>query len=499
MRLPLEENGSDCLKLIYDDRLSMEESVEAVIPDAYADATQILDVRGTSLFLGKRVMPDSVAVSAAVEADVIFATEDSDAPKCVSVRLPFEFSSIAKGVGEGSEMTVLLELPKLEAKLLNPRKALIRAETAANVKAYENQVFTLWDAADSEDESGVYTLRGELEFALTTALGEKNFTVSDEYLLPTELGGAQLVSAVTRLAVDEVKAVGARLVFKATAHSDVLFMTHEGAPASSHFETQFSQIIEVGTEAEEAQVDIILSIAGTDFVLLLDANRSVLAANIKVFAQAVLTEKKHASYVADAYSNDYKLELKKERLGLSSETVSGKQRLRLSGELNGANAEEIVCFNCGSVSAHIDGGHIVFSARGSGLGKTDEGCVIPLSAKLTGEENFELEANETLRVRNICCGGARRGERDRIEVDITYEIIICAEEPEEVVSGIETDTDAPISRDSRPSLTVLCSEKQASLWDIAKKYGSSIKAIEEANSLCGEFDERVRPLLVPKV
>lgn len=497
MRLPLEAKESECLRLIYNDKLSCEESAEVVIPDVCADVGKILDVRGQALMVSKRAVSEGLVVSACLEADVIFVTEEDSEPRSISAKLPFEFSSIAKGVDEDCEIVAALELCKLEARMLNPRKLFIRAELAADIRIYKDDVFLLWNDLTEADEVGVHLLRREIEHSLVMGVGEKSFTVSDEYDLPDGDCNSRIISCMTEICADDVKSVGNKLVVKASAKTNALMAHRGGEIFFASFETQFSQIIESDSASDDTEVDIILSLVSADFVVLPDRDDGVIAANYKICVQAVCVAGQNSTYVADAYSNQFEIELESTEVPILNFNTERRQRIRLSGNLN-EDCGDVLYLSCGGVCSFIEEGKTSFTARVSGIGRDAEGELLPLSATLRGSEEIGLAEGESMTVSGVCCGAPSVPRSGEISLDLDFDLALCSHKKLEAISAIEYDEESPIDNENCASVVVICSERSSSLWAIAKKYGSTIETIEAANSLCGEFSESSRPLIVPR-
>ena len=497
MRLPLEAKESECLKLIYSDKLSCEESLELVVPDTCADAEKILDIRGQALLVSKAALSDGVLVTACVEADVIFLSEENE-PACISSKLNFEFSAIAKGIEESSQLVVSLEICRLEARLLNPRKILIRAELTAEIKAYKEDVFTLWNELPEAGENGVYLLSKEAEHSLVAGIGEKNFTISDEYELPEDCHEARIISCVTELHSEDVKVVGNKLVFKAKTETHALLSGEGGNIVSAVFETPFSQIIETENARDDAAASISLSLLSADFVALPDRDGGVIAANFKLSANAVCTVSKRTSFIADSYSNKYPLVPEYVRVPAVFCQPSQHRRVLLEGELDSGQVE-FSYLRCHGITIGSDGGRLGITARLGGIGKDEKGNLIPISLSLRGTEDLQLDSNCEAVLGMAHSTSLNIRDSGNVSLEACFDVTICRNFEFEAICAIEADELSPTVSEGRPSLTVLCADRGESLWDIAKRHGSTIEAIESANSIGDDFDAKRRPLIVPKV
>ena len=497
MRLPLEAIESECLKLIYSDRISQEESTELVIPDTCGDAGKILDVRGQVLINSKKSATESILITAKIEVDIIFVEEDGKTVRNISTTLPFELSHIVKGANEDTDIVASIQMCKLDARMLNPRKLLVRGEVNADVKCYNDDKFVLWEGLKNAEEFSIHLQQKEVQHSLTMDIGEKNFTVSDEYNMPSGHGGnAKIISCVTEICINDVKTVGNKFIFKAVAQTSAVFQDGNEIFCTT-YESQFSQIIESDKAEESAMVNIIHSLLSADFVMLPDREACMIAANFKVCVQAVCTVNKTSCYISDAYSNKFPIELETQAVDIFCAKPAIQEKIKLEGALGMENVT-IQYIYCGGVCAEISGDKINLTARICGVACGADGELMPIAATLRASNELGLGKNQHASVINICCCPVAAFGAN-ISLDVTYCLVICEKGEVTAVCEIEIDAEKPVDHQSRPSLIILCAGGSTNLWAIAKKHCSTIEAITAANSLSGEFDETARPLLIPKV
>ena len=83
-----------------------------------------------------------------------------------------------------------------------------------------------------------------------------------------------------------------------------------------------------------------------------------------------------------------------------------------------------------------------------------------------------------------------------VELTIAYGLMEFSEIV--AVGGLELGENNSAERGNRPSLVVVCTNRGADVWSLAKKYGSTVEMIENANREGEAFNPARRPLLVPR-
>lgn len=501
MRYVLDRSERSCFIPIYESTLVQHESTELVIPDIREDVDVIVDVRGQLTLQAKKVLTDSAVISASVFVTAIYRTETGEKPECVSTTIPFEFNISEPGIDEETELIASLDLCSIEAKPLNPRKLLFKAQVSAKVRCLIPDNFSICTGIpEAAEKACVHTHISQVEHSLISGVREKIFTVSDEYQLPKGIDeSATLICTESGICVNEVKTVGTKLVFKATADTVGYFMTAEGLKTGV-FSSVFSQIIETDAEHENASAVVLLELMSADYTRMPDSTQVDYAASFRICATAICTDRTTNTYISDAYSNCRELELDTASIAVRDTMPAKTLEVDLEGALpSGVSPESVVYLSVSCCCAVTDTcGKLRVTAQATGVYKSDEGCM-PLYVELSGGDEIVLGDRQCMNLLYLCCDNAvtirdnsvSTGAKLLVEVTRSCEIsAICA---------IEYDEETCLDNSQRPSVTVLCSQyADVDLWAIAKKYGSSIEAIEKANSLTGEFYPQMRPLLVPK-
>lgn len=505
MRVALHRVESDCLKPIYDNVISKEETLELVVPDVSADIGKILDVRGQLLVSSHKIKTDEILFNASVEVTVIYAADESGKVQYVMATIPLDMAVPVTGADENSKLVSRWELCCLDARLLNPRKLLLRSDVLANVVVYAPDKFVLWDNLSEGEKQPVYILKKEVEHTLIVGVREKSFVVTDEHRLPPDKEqGTKMLSAETEICVQDAKSVGNKVIIKALAKTMAVFVNeNDGSLFDSIFTTQFSQIIEVDTFGDNIMNTVSVMLKDAEFTMVSNKDHGfVCQASLQMVAQAVSKEARLCTYVEDAYSNVYKLNTECEDIKLMKSLPQSPLMLNLKCKIKpGTALADIIYAGVSEICTEIEGNAIRVSLSVSGVGKLESAELEALEVKLNGEETVVLMRNQRLNIISVCCEKPIiTGAPQSAELSVGVEIAYCIKETSEIsaVCSLEICEDCEMNNGSRPTLVVLCSERETDLWMLAKKYGSTMDMIESANKMNSEFSPKCRPLLIPR-
>ena len=181
MELTMKRERVECCEKVFEYCAPAEEAAETVIPDTMPDVERVLCAGGTAIIRSKEVQEGRVSLTAGVAATVIYTPEGEEGTRCVSAAVPFSISLEAPGVTAGSAAVCMLSVTGIEARILNPRKLLIRAVLSVHVECYERRELETVCGVDCGGERQIESLVETCAVSPVVAVKEKTFTLTDEY------------------------------------------------------------------------------------------------------------------------------------------------------------------------------------------------------------------------------------------------------------------------------------------------------------------------------
>ena len=501
METSMQPAGENCWQSVYEETFSQSETQECVVPDTLPDIAQILLCSACALIRSKDVSAGRVRLEANVQARIACLGEDGSL-FCMDLNIPFYLSAQDERITDAARCVAALELRRCEARMLNPRKISVRAELNITVRCYTLEGLDV-SLPEGCDDSDVHILVETANIACVRCVTEKSFALTDEAEIPDGMPPAVEIIAQSALPeIHEVKAAGSKLIFSGVIRSAVLYRCAEGALHELTFQTSFSQIIETERDAESALTYVTLLLSGMYYELLPESEGRELAVELHLVAQAVLFENTECTYLADAYSNTFSLEAKRDlrcfewlerKSVFSSEGIQRFETPEPADEviscipeavwLEGENTPEPfaclrlqLCFRCGETYQTID--RVV--RQPLILEKREDQTVRICSVSLK-----ELTAKVT-------AGG--------IEVSclVEFQAMLLSHRETECIRMLTLDKDAPLPTESLPSIVMLRYSSRQPLWTLARDHCSTVEAIIDANGLSEEERDWEKLLIVPK-
>lgn len=503
METAIKKEIYDSLAEIWWGAAGQDVSEEHVVPDTMPDIGDVLDAEGYVTLRGKELGEGYVLLSASVCASVLYAPEDGSQPRSLEFTLPAELRMDAPGADPEGRAAARLRLRNLEARAVNSRKLAIRAELEGDVRCFARSSLEVPVGLQGE-EKGVHIRTETAEPVLTVDMREKTFVVTDEYALPAGVGRTEaILSRRVEPVLDDVKYVGGKAVFRGRVISELLLMEEGGRPVSARYETEFSQILEIGDGEGEGLPQVILMVTGAYHDLPEYGRESgAIGAEIHLAAQCVCRRRQTVRYMADIYSNRTELVPEPEEHAWLTELRPVSLRQTVTGRVEAAPpGAELLRAAVAVGGTAVEGNTVKTGVNARLLFRNGDGGCVPVRCRLPVEFTvMDLPPEGKLRdivisAADVYCGPGPGGAD--LRVTMRMDALAAGETAIRWVGAVEEDAEAWQARDRAPSVTLVRVPEGAELWTLAKKYRSTPEAIRAAN---GGLAEGVPEglLLIPK-
>lgn len=497
MDIVFTHKTQSCYREFADPVKRVQVSAESVVPDTNEDIGRIAAVRSQVLLKSKDVTSRSVMVTGELETVLLYITEDEKSVSSVRLRKEFSLELDDEEYPLDTLAQIRLSVSNTEARVLNPRKVSVTVELLAELYCYTREEFTV-ETRMPEEGPLLHGRTEELEAFLVNGVGEKSFVLSEQFRFPDgKPAPVQLVAQNVDFVIEDVQQVGSRAVVKGRAMVDVCYLSEDrGCPQQARFTTLFSQILDTG--AEEC-------VSGTAFAELTGAyfdlvdtisGEKAMDAELHAVLQLVSRSRKEICCLTDLYSNRFPTECSFQEQSLP--VVSEEQRLRLRAEEELSIAED--CEEILSVHAAVTSCLLT-----EGLPALTVGLDV-IYRRRSGElsavrRQMELKGDRALPGARLY--GARILQTDyrseggvlhlRAEAELSWQSFRF--ERRRTVAAVTLREEEPYNTAQFPTVTLVRTGTEP-LWELARRYHSSVEAIRSMREALGEEDGGV--LLIPR-
>ena len=491
MKAVLHENKLDCYVKVYENQKVIEISGESVVSDKMPDIGLLGETDAHAILRAKRTEDGVGALEGELLATVCYIPEHGAGYCNLEIGIPWQAEFESQSITHQGTSIGEVKILRMETRMLNPRKVLVKAKLQAEFSLYEKRSVSVYDGM--EENPAVQIKSEETECTLTATVCEKTFVAADEYPLSADLVGGSVLCKSVRFRTDDVKSLANKLIVKGSVLSDVVVMNGQGSAERISFTSGFSFIAE--TDCEAVSPDVKVSIMPTALYYEIASDGKMLSVEAHGVCQMISYRKHSLRYISDAYSNFYDCTAETGFVSVFTDMKSSVHRETATATLTARSQIEQIRFATAAAIAPVYGGNAVRIPMNVSAGvKYENGTQDWLKNQITVD--LKLKPNEKIvdvRVADIY--SVANGTEAELRVSLDAEV--REEERREIqfIAAVETDEEHPFCV-VRPSVSVV--RKGGHLWNLAREFGSTVELIKQYNQIEDDEAAPELPLLIPK-
>lgn len=500
MELVFQEQKLEILNRILCDTVSQEQTADVIIPDSFSDAERVVDAFGTLLIRSEECSGDSAAVSGTVQAGALFVGEDGSVQR-VDAEIPF---SVRRDFPRQADECILCSscaLRSVDARLLNSRKVLLRVCVSCTMSVYAPKEAVCYDV--SEPAPNLQMKRSVLPMRMPVQLGEKSFALNEVLEVPNgkpEI--VRLLKCLYRTDIEEQRMVGNKAVFKGSLTVHVLYADEDGALHTHDWSIPFSQYTELERELDEGDLRTELTMTGAEAEPDSQFGSRRLIVSVNLLAQCTVFQVQNVSVIEDAFCTDADFAPTWEEWSVTGILDQQEFRETATAESEQQAQRVVDCWALPEEAGmqRVDGQlQIELPISCSVLYYDTDGNLQGRTLRPTVRMQMELAENAQCSVAQVSggelfCTAGSAGVSLRVPVTVSVDSF--AEQTIRAVSGGEI-TPSEQTAQRRPAVLLRLTDREESLWEIAKSCRASMQLITAANELSGSSVPAGTLLLIP--
>lgn len=487
MELEFQTNHLDCLRQIKGEAQSQEQTQEVKLSDGMPDIGRVLCAWGQCVVRSKEWQSDSIGVSGGVMAWVLYAPEDGGQIQSVQTWIPMTFRwDIPEGAKDGSLICYPF-LRSVDARAVSGRKMILRATAGAFVQALEPYRASYYVPGTMPEN--VYLKENTYPVCLIREAGEKSFVLDEELVLPQSAPPLdKLIRYSLQPEIEEQKVLGDKTVFRGNTAVHVLYRTADGDAAAWDFEVPFSQYTQLQNEyGSDGQAQIVPMVTSMEMEPM-EQGRLRLKAGMS--GQYVIYDTQPVPVVEDGYSPDFAVNLRNEQLEIPAVLERQTQRVRAeqTGSFGSSRIADVAFYpGCPHKQMQPDEVSVELTGQFQVLYYDPEDVLQASSANWQDHLMFAVADNATMDITCRKTGNPQATPSEEATV-VRGEMMLdtLTLSPLQMTAVAAVSLGEPIQKDpARPSVILQRAGKE-DLWSLAKKSGSTVEAIRQANGLLAE-------------
>lgn len=496
MELQFGSKQLDCLTKVLQEVQTSEQTQELKLSDGMPDVGNVISAWGQPIMRGKEWHSSEITFSGGMMVWVLYASDGDHQPQILNTWIPFQMRwNLPAGTPDGQIRISCL--PRfVDARSVSPRKIMLRCAMAVLAEAYVPDTVTVF--VPNSDTGEMELLRSSYPIRLPKQAGEKAFALDEELSLPESAPRPErIVYCSLEPRLQENRVLSDKLVFRGAGRLHMVYCSDGGQLHGWDFEVPFSQLAELGTAfGTDAQGDIRLTVTGLEPELQEDGR---LRLKCGLAGQYLIFDREMVEVVEDAYSNDWDLELSQTELTVPVILENTKQNLYCNQTLQtDANLAADVRFvpDFPMQRRGEQGVEWTYPGTFQVLYYGEDGQLHGTSVRWEEQETLPAHGDaDFLMYPQIPEATADVGSGNiQLKAELPVERMAYGQQSIPMVTDIRPGQEKR-KDPGRPSV-ILERSGEKSLWELAKRNGSTVGAIREANHL--EADPPVgQMLLIP--
>lgn len=500
MELELQHQMLEGYRPVFSELLGQEETLESIVPDFCPDMARIVSASGTAFLKEKEVGEGTLRLTGTVCVTILYIPDGEELVRALEIPIPFQCIKDCPQLHDGMPIRAAAQTAFSDAKILNPRKLLVRSSLTFPVTVYGREKFQLTCDVNDHDNSSVEKQFTPYKSCMIAEAAEKVITFSDVLRhSASKPAMEELLYSRAEVGAMEAKLIGKKLVCKGDVLLTVLYRS-EKLPITARFELPYSQIIDLVTTTEEGEPELTVSLRSMDCHLR-DGDLEV---TVEALAQGVVWVRQPVTVVSDVYCTSCSIDAERilqpmcTGLELNTKRESARQFCQ-----SGIPGKQVLdCFAAvRSITAEGTAGETQYTAQVNVdilyLSEDDALCgvnyTIPVTCSTPVSEGGSCNC-ACRPIGEVTAVPVTGGLEVRFETEFRW----AATQQTNVLCVNNLKKSTASSADAvRPSVVIRMVGKGDSLWEIAKACGSTVKDICAANSLPSETAAEGTLLLIP--
>ncbi len=509
----------------FEGSIPCELSADYILPDTYPDVKRILRTTASPVIINRYISGDKAEFSGAVDYSVIFSSEDNGKDTIHCVHFAGDFNGVASDGSslDTADISITPRISACTARLSNPRKISIRTSVSCDVK-----IRTLMSCqpkcggmTTSDGEYKLQKLTDPLKFCMQRTFLADPLRLSADIGIDASMPPVDsVISCKSDIAINEARpqftGEGASVVLKGAAIVNFICKSTASADDYRSFEEKLPFTHTVSADDISSYFDGCstdeLSARATAVPIELNARvsednygeRRIIELDLSADVTVHVYGCAEAAPVLDVYSTE-----RETVCGYSDMTVTAPKKLISTNFSVGENIpltdlklpEGASVINTSAemanAKADVENGRALLTANAviSCIYKDAEGncgsaeAVVPVkyefpSGDMSAPTEYEcyLSASD-MRMRTD-------GERAWFDFEVSVNAELAGRLRRRVVSTVTFGD--KLAKKQTAAMTLCYKSKNDTMWDIAKRYGTTVEALEAANRA------NARVLIIPR-
>lgn len=479
---------------------------DVIVPDSKPDILNTICTSGVVCIYKKEVLDEKVRMDGNINTYIMYLAEDTqDKVRGINTSLDFSEVISVPNAKEGMESVIQTKLKSIECKVINGRKIGVKATLEIEIKIYDKEEVEIVN--DIQNAEGIQILKEDLRVNSLVGMGENKIYTKDNISIDAIDNLAEILKTDLAIVDKDVKVSYNKILAKAEARVKIMYLTEDNRVNSIDTKIPIVGFIDLPNVTEENICDLDYEIKNMIIKPNATEEHSIYI-ELEIGVVAIVYEEKQINLIQDLYSPCENLEFNKKKITTITNKQTRKEikQIREKVEIEGIDNKNIIDVdvnpmiekqdNLANRIVYTGSLEINFILSNQELQMEVRNSKIPFEYTVDGVEDAEnVNSRLDMEVANqdfvIQDGGIVSSN-----IDLVMNSDMYRNTNMNIMNEIQTNGE----REAEDySLILYMVKKGDTLWQIAKRYGSTIDDIVRTNGI--EDADRISPgqkLFIPR-
>ena len=463
---------------------------DMIVPDSKPDILSTICTSGVVCIYKKDILDEKIRIDGSINTYITYLADDEkDKIRGINTSLDFSETLNVPGCKEGMNERVKTKLKTIECKVINGRKIGIKATLEVEIEIYSNDEVEIIN--EIKDVENIEVLNQELNVNSLVGLGETKIYAKDTIAINSEDNIGEILKNDVCICDKDIKISYNKILTKAEALIKIMYLTEDNRINSVTTKIPVVGFIDIPNVNEQNICDINYEIKNI-IIKLNSAEEHSIYVELEVGVKAFVYEEKQINLIQDLYSPCENLEFDTRRITTIANKKSKKdiKQIREKVMLENSGNDEIldVQINPAIEKENKLNNKIIYEGtiylnfimKNSNMQINTRNAQMPFEYVMEDvtDSNVDMEievANSDFFVQD---GGV---------INSNIDLLINQNLYNSVNLNIMNEIKSNGPRDLEDySVIIYIVQKGDTLWNIAKKFGSTVDNIVKVNNIENE-------------
>lgn len=500
--------------VIYDGTQEQSVELDYILPDYYPDIFRMINCRIVPRILSWNVSGDKVTYELCTTVKLLYCSENSGAVNCIEQKLSYSKTFDLGRTCENPEIRLTPKTDYCNCRVVNQRRIDLRGAVSIKMRAVcPSKQEAVCDAFGMN----LQLKKRRISFISKKLYGNKRIEFSEEFDLGySKPAISQIIRSEATVVSTDKKVITNKMIVKGDVNIRLLYSCKSGeddSMESMQFTVPYSQVIDIDGVDEQFDCFADASVISCDVFPKENSDGENKMADcelsLMIFCEAFKTSE--AEIAEDIYSTKYQcdFETSNVRIDALPIRISESHSVQTSASCQDGSIDtvhdawaaikNVTCrYNSEKNSMNIIGS-VIFSV----LARNDSKRPVCLETEAPFEHAINNVPEESTFIPDVSVTSCTYHLNAASSVDLKAEIsiagILCLSANTNIITGITCDECMPLDKEEDYALKLYFAEQAENIWDIAKKYHTSVDAVMEENDFSGDVIPERSMILIPIV